>query len=228
MRAWVARRREGGALLPAPEPLWEAPVPYELIVVDVTDQGKRRPSKVARLIPAGERRAIAELMAPKLVWLEGWQLALSGLEEIPDPIGRKIVAQSWVCKLSPPPFAIGFKVTNTYVSGVLRPRRVLHEAGKSGGKLAVGSRMDPILGRQTMRAELLHYEQSKFSYPPPHLIDCGLEWMSEERFELGGLLVQNAFEERPERILRDGWLVEYDIELPELTRVQKTMMKSGH
>lgn len=59
MRVWVAKRREGGALISAPAVIGEAPAAYELLVVEVTDQGKRRPTKIARLFPAGGRVAVA-------------------------------------------------------------------------------------------------------------------------------------------------------------------------
>ena len=47
MRVWVLRRREGGAYLPEPVRVGGTPAPLELLVVEVTDQGKRGPSRIA-------------------------------------------------------------------------------------------------------------------------------------------------------------------------------------
>jgi len=91
MRAWVARRRLAGAMLPEPSPIGETPAPFELVVMEVTDQGQRRPAKIARLVPPGTRRTVAELVAPKLVWLRGYTFILAGLEELKDPSGAKEV-----------------------------------------------------------------------------------------------------------------------------------------
>ena len=61
MRVWVLRRREGGAYLPEPVRVRGTPAPFELLVIEVTDQGKRRPSKVARLYAPGSKGIVAEL-----------------------------------------------------------------------------------------------------------------------------------------------------------------------
>lgn len=100
MRAWVARRRQSGAMLPEPVSIVETPAPNELIVAHVTDQGRRRPTKIARLIPPGSRRAVAELISPRLVWLRGFSFVLTGLEELVGPHGTREVAQVWMCKLA--------------------------------------------------------------------------------------------------------------------------------
>lgn len=227
MRAWVARRRAAGASLVKPVEFGEAAAPFELLVVEVTDQGKRRPMKVARLVPIGERRAIAELLAPKLVWLQNWEFVLSGVEHVPGVHGVRAVLQSWICKLSPPPQAVGFRVANTHVGGVLRPRRILHETGKSRGRLAVTGRFESVLGRHTLYAQLSH-SLSGDGNAMQHLLDCRLEWMAQERFELSGLRVVSAYGERPEQVECDGWLCEFDVELPELTKSQIRSLGPSH
>ncbi|WP_444847580.1 hypothetical protein [Duganella caerulea] len=232
MRAWVARRRVEGALLVQPiqfgHEFSQDAAPYELLVVEVTDQGKRRPMKVARLVPVGERQAVAELLSPKLVWFRNWQFVLSGVEQVAGAHGIRAVLQSWICKLSSPAYAIGFKVTNTHQGGVLRPRRILRETGKSGGQLAVAEHFETVLGRHTLRAQLDRYQASDCGNTARHLFDCRLEWMAEERFELSGLRVVSAHGERPEQVECDGWLCEFDIELPELTRSQVRMLGPFH
>ena len=210
-------------MLGQPVEFGEALAPFELRVVEVTDQGKRRPMKVARLVRVGERRVIAELLDPKLVWLQNWQFVLSGLEQVPGAHGIRAVLQSWICKLVPPAHAIGLRVSNTHIGGVLRPSRTLHDTGKMRGLLAVAGQFELVLGRHTLRAQLIQVTSSGGS-PTPHLLDCRLEWMGEERFELGGLRVVSAYGERPEQIERDGWLCEFDIELPELTKSQIRML----
>ena len=76
-----------------------------MLVVEVIDQGKRRPTKIARLFPAGGRIAVAELVAPKLVWFKNLDFVLSG-------------TQSWLCKLQAPNYAVGFKARHTHKDGV--------------------------------------------------------------------------------------------------------------
>ena len=49
MRVRVLRRREGGAYLPEPVRVGGTPAPFELLAVELADQGKRRPWAVARL-----------------------------------------------------------------------------------------------------------------------------------------------------------------------------------
>jgi hypothetical protein len=63
MRAWISVRREDGAALAATLPLVSPTAPLELLIVYVTDQGSRRPMKVARVGPIGEQQIIAELLA---------------------------------------------------------------------------------------------------------------------------------------------------------------------
>lgn len=55
-------------MLPAAEQIGDPLHPLELVVVEVTDQVQRRPTKMARLVPARSRIAVAELASPKLAW----------------------------------------------------------------------------------------------------------------------------------------------------------------
>ncbi|MFL6634992.1 MAG: hypothetical protein ACJ8HJ_22020 [Massilia sp.] len=70
----------------------------ELVVQDVTDQGLRRPVKVARLLQDGERRA--ELYDVRIVWLNSGRMTLSGFERQRNEAGQLVdFAQSWLCVL---------------------------------------------------------------------------------------------------------------------------------
>jgi hypothetical protein len=96
-----------------------------LLVVDITEEGNRRPIKVARLYPLGQQRILAQLKLPDLVQLKGWKLVLSGIEELPGR--RKSKSRRWtnlVCELRPPENAVGFRVKDTYTeASVCRARR---------------------------------------------------------------------------------------------------------
>lgn len=53
------------------------------------------------------------------------------------------------------------------------------------------------------------------------LLDVDLGWMAEERFALSGLHQHAASGERPARLVRQGWLCEYEIEEPEDDRPRR-------
>jgi len=80
------------------------------LLLQVADQGQRRPTKVARLIPIGQRRAIDELVMPRLVWFKGGQFVLSGVQQLQQPHGIKGYGQSWLCRLAMPEAVNAFKV----------------------------------------------------------------------------------------------------------------------
>lgn len=215
MRAWVAKRREGGALLAEPIAFGATSAPYELLVVEVTDQGARRPTRVARLVPVGERVAVAQLVAPRLAWLGGWDMVLSGVEEGPGNGGVAGVAQSWICRLAPPLYATGFLARHMHKDGVaLRKGAIFDRYGSSTkGRLTVASVHEEMLGRHTMRAELASIGQG--SSLAGELVEVELAWMAEDRFALTGFHHQVAWEGRPARLVRQGWLCEYLMEEPE-------------
>lgn len=212
MQAWAAKRREGGALLDEAKTFGTPPAPFELLVVEVTDQGKRRPSKVARLVPAGQRVAMVELLAPKLVWLGGWDFALSGTEALASDRGVLNVAQSWYCRLAAPKNAVGFIARHTHDDGVeLRYGEILDRYGaKSKGQLTISNVYAQALGRHTLRADLLD-DGGAPAFCCRALLDVELQWMAEERFALTGLVEREAGADSPERLLRQGWLCEYDL-----------------
>ena len=79
------------------------------------------------------------------------------------------------------------------------------------------------MNRHALTAELAGYETA--AYDPKSLIDCDIEFMSEERFELSGLYVNPPFEARSEQLLRDASVCEFHIELPDLTRMEDTALK---
>ena len=201
-------------LLDEPIQFEAAPPLLEMLVIEVTDQGKRRPSRVARLFPAGSRVALAQLVAPRLVWLNGWDLVLSGVEEGPGVGGITGVAQSWICRLAAPQFAAGFLARHTHKDGVeLRKGAIFDRYGSSTkGKLSVASAHEAALGRHTMCAELARDGKSQLYGT---LLEVELGWMAEERFALAGLHQHPASGELPARLVRQGWLCEFNIEEPE-------------
>ena len=220
MKAWVARRRADGALLDEPLQFEASPALLELLVVEVTDQGKRRPSRVARIFPQGSLMPLAQLVAPRLVWLAGWDLVLSGIEERPGEGGIAGVAQSWICRLAPPQYATGFLARHTHKDGVeLRKGAIFDSCGfNTKGKLTLVSMHDEALGRHTMRAGLAQGGQPQSGGV---LLDVELGWMAEERFALTGLYQHGAWEGRPARLVRQGWLCEFQIEEPEDDRPRR-------
>ena len=217
MRAWVARRRAGGALLADPALIGEAPAPFELLIVEVTDQGKRRPTKVARLFPADGRVAVAELVAPKLVWFKKWDFVLSGTEHALVEGGKLGAAQTWLCKLQTPSYAVGFKARHTHKDGVEIARRALMDryAQESRGRLLIEVTKEPALGRHAICAQLAKPGGNTASTLRPHaLLDVEIDWMSEERFSLTGFDPRAPSGDRPARLLRHGWLCEFEIDDP--------------
>ncbi|MYN42753.1 hypothetical protein GTP55_25750 [Duganella sp. FT109W] len=219
MKAWVARRREGGAVLAAPVPAIEGAGLLELVVVEITEEGNRRPIRVARLHPLGEQRILAQLKLPALVQLKGWKLVLSGIEETRNDDGQvRGVAQTWLCELRPPENALGFRVKDTYISGVRRPRAALHQASGTCGKLMVAGDFSNALQRHTTCAEMHGYQISTFA--AKRIIDCYIEFMGDSSFGLGGLRVREAHQDRPQRLERDGWLCEFDVKERELTKAE--------
>ncbi|MBF8179141.1 hypothetical protein [Herminiimonas contaminans] len=154
MKVWVARRRHGGALIEDAVPLWGTPEPRELLVLDVTDQGLRKPGKVARLYPVGVRRITAELTAPKLVWFKDWQFVLSGVEYLVGETGRKGVAQSWMCRLAVPLGVNRLKAVYMFHAGVPLERRMLADrfARGTAGRLVINGAFEREFGRYMTRA----------------------------------------------------------------------------
>ncbi|WP_290608226.1 hypothetical protein [Janthinobacterium sp.] len=196
----------------------------ELLVVDVTLDGNQRPSKVARLQTIGAPRILAQLAKPKLVWVQGWNIVLSGIEATRDESGRtREVAQTWVCKLFVPENAIGFRTRELYRSGAALPKKLARESSGSRGLLAVADDFSNVLQRHATCAELRRHQISTF--PEGRLIDCCIEWMSEESFELGGLQLHSSFESHPERLERGGWLVSVDMKERELTKSEARMLR---
>ena len=102
LKAWVWGWRDCGAMLKAPEQIGDPREPFELIVVEVTDQRQRRPTKVARLVPPGSRVAAVELAAPRLAWFSNDKFVLSGFDGLARE--RKVVraAQSSLCQIVVP------------------------------------------------------------------------------------------------------------------------------
>jgi hypothetical protein len=194
-------------MLPVAQRIGELPPPFELLVMNVTDQGRRRPMKVARLVPLGSRSAVAELLDPKLVLFRGGELVLSGAESLIKERSTLTAAQTWVCKLSLPAIHAAFKVWTNHEQGVEIPRgRVLNTAPnvREAG-ITVGTVLHESLGRHTTQALVKGNANISLA-----LMDAELEWMSEERFCLSGFQQHPEGAEWPARLLRQGWLCEHD------------------
>lgn len=66
--------------------------------LDINDQGKRRPTKVARLQQGETRRA--ELRDVQLVWLNNGRMTLTGYEQATNDSRQAVeYRQSWVVSL---------------------------------------------------------------------------------------------------------------------------------
>lgn len=212
MRVCVLRRRYIGAYLPEPVQIGSTSAPFELLVVEVTDQGKRRPSRVARLYAPGIKSIVAELASVQLLWLKGFEFVLHGVDVTASESGPVHAAQSWMCKLDEPLHAVGYRMRGIYDRGRPLPHRQVMDRPSyiNEGKLTIKGALDERLGRHATRAE--------FGTEPRHvstLLDCDLEWMSEERFQLSGFQHYDAYGDSPAKLLRQGWLVEFDIKTPE-------------
>lgn len=219
MKVWASRRRDDGAALAEAQPVVECASLLELVVVEVTLEGNSRPAKVARLRPIGEPRILAQLLLPKPVKLQGWTFVLSGIEELKQqPGAARGVAQTWVCDFWTPAHAVGFRVKNTFQHGAKLPKSGVRDTSSTRGTLVIGTDFVTPLQRHAICAEVHHHQMSTFL--ADRLVDCHIEWMSDETFELGGLRVWNAQGDRPERLERAGWLCEIDVEQQQLTKAE--------
>ena len=71
-----------------------------LVIMDVTDQGLRRPVKVARLSQTGRPGPYLELLDPHIVWANDGKFTLAGFERTTNPEGKVVeFAQSWLCAM---------------------------------------------------------------------------------------------------------------------------------
>ena len=69
-----------------------------LVIMDVTDQGLRRPVKVARLTQPGRPGPYMELLDPHIVWANDGKFTLAGSERTTNAEGQVVeFAQSWLC-----------------------------------------------------------------------------------------------------------------------------------
>lgn len=69
-----------------------------LVIMDVTDQGLRRPVKVARLTQPGRPGPYMELLDPHIVWANDGKFTLAGFERTTNAEGHVVeFAQSWLC-----------------------------------------------------------------------------------------------------------------------------------
>jgi hypothetical protein len=76
--------------------------PGLLVIHDTTDQGLRRPCKVARLMQGDAIRS--ELKDVHIVWLNEGRMTLCGFERHQNETGQAVeYAQSWLCILDDTP-----------------------------------------------------------------------------------------------------------------------------
>jgi hypothetical protein len=69
-----------------------------LVIMDVSDQGLRRPAKVARLVQGSDIRY--ELTDVHIVWCSDGRFTLAGFERHMNGDGKLVdYAQSWLCSL---------------------------------------------------------------------------------------------------------------------------------
>jgi hypothetical protein len=69
-----------------------------LVIMDVSDQGLRRPAKVARLLQGTDIRH--ELTDVHIVWCNEGRFTLAGFERHKNTDGKPVdYAQSWLCSL---------------------------------------------------------------------------------------------------------------------------------
>lgn len=74
----------------------------QLVVQDITDQGRHRPTKVARLLQGELQRA--ELKDVQLVWLSESRMTLTGYEQMDNEVGQPVeYRQSWLVMLDTGP-----------------------------------------------------------------------------------------------------------------------------
>ena len=218
MMAWVARRRDGGVLLTEGLVIGSVPAPLDLLVQEVTDQGKRRPVKVARLYAPGAKSILAELIGVRLVWFCGDEFVLAGADVSPGDREPVHGAQSWLCKLAQPLHALGYSGRFMFDQGRQLPWGEVNGrwASVSNGQLHVASVLDEQLARHTTRA-LMRAGRSE-----SQLIDCELDFIGEDRFQFSGFQPHEATSEHPARLLRQGWLMAIDIQ----TLEQKAFIRS--
>lgn len=208
VRVWVCRRRDGGAMLSVAEQIGDSGHSLELVVVEVTDQGQRRPTKVARLIPPGGRVAVSELAAPKLTWFRNDTFVLSGEESLTWDSKTMRASQSWLCRFDLPGCEAQFKVWTSHQEGVEMSRHRVLNTGPNltASRIALSSVMHEQLGRHTMQASVRRTTTTHLT-----LLDCDIAWMSEERFCLTGFQHYPESGQGPARLLKQGWFCEPDI-----------------
>lgn len=114
-------------------------------------------------------------------------------------VGRKHRCIRWPC------------TARTLLVAVLPRFRKGSYGSSTKGQLEVASAHDAALGRHTMRAELTRDRKQQVAGT---LLDVELGWMAEQRFALSGLYQCPGHDDRPPRLVRQGWLCEFDIEEP--------------
>jgi hypothetical protein len=210
MKVWVARRRSLGVAVPPNYILGVGgpDLPMELVVKNVTDQGSRRPGKVARLYASGGSIAVAELQQPTLVWMKETCFVINGTERLPNSYDQKVgFSQSWLCQLSPPLSNYPLRILETLKEGIAVPGARLRDKVFKGwpGSVEVQFEMVSQLGRHSKVARFNSGGRSS----PLLLLDVELEWMTEDRYELSGTTVTPSRDDREETHFAGGWLCRY-------------------
>ncbi|WP_395401070.1 hypothetical protein ACHMW6_25650 [Pseudoduganella sp. UC29_106] len=174
----------------------------ELIVRTGTDQGMRQLGKVARIYEVGTRRLMAELENPRLVWLRRSGLVLTGIERHQNEHKQLVgCSQTWACKFAPPYDVCEMRIAERLVKGIKVASRYVREKGWEG-HVVLNQEYVPELGRH---AAVASYISGSTAYRRC-LLDADLQWMSEDRFSLGGLHRVLAHGREPEVAYDGSWL----------------------
>jgi len=210
MKVWIARRRKAGMVMPAKFTLGfgDADAPVELIVKNVTDQGLRRPGKVARLYSPGDPMVLAELLHPKLIWMREQAFVISGTEKVLNGDRQNVgFSQSWLCQLAPPLSRYSLRVLETIKNGVQVPGPQLRDTVYRGwpGSVSLSFEMVPQLRRHAKVARF----NSGTRLGQLLLLDVELEWMTEDRYELSGTTLVSERERLLETHYAGGWLCRF-------------------
>lgn len=102
MRVQVVKMRSAGVEVPKRMLNDRYTVTYQgdLVLMDVTDQGLRRPVRVARLVQAYRGSEPLELVDPHILWISDNRFVLAGFESLLNAAGIRVdYAQSWLCSL---------------------------------------------------------------------------------------------------------------------------------
>jgi hypothetical protein len=203
VKVWVFRRRHEGIIV---EVDFESPLfgePVELRIETTTDQGTRRPMKVARLLWGFPARTMAELTRVRMDWLNDHTFIFSGIEQGKDGC-KNVVSylQVWLCKLAPPFDRAPLRVQHLYQAGTMEKR----SEWRHNGPISMCVELDQELRKMTTRVTTGAPGTSEY-----HLLDAEIVWLGQDRFQLDGFAIKAQFKDEPAAVHRQSWLCTYDL-----------------